>query len=196
MLRKFNLQLFAEPGEGAPEANPEPKPGKVWTDDYVMGIREEAKQHRLAKKKYESLIRTAFELKDDDVIDDSIVEKFKNKITNQVSTAMQKANERLLAAEIRTLEGYDVKLVERLIDRSKISVGDDGTVTGLKEAVEALLVEFPQIKKSKEPAPGAPNPPGDNRTELDKLKDQLSKAVKLEEKVALKQRIFQLEQKG
>ena len=91
---------------------------------------------------------------------------------------MTKANERLLQAEIKSLDGYDSKLVSRLIDRSKVKITEDGAIEGLKEAVEALEAEFPQIKKAAETQNGANPPPTEFKGEVEKLKEQYDSAMK------------------
>jgi len=39
-------------------------------------------------------------------------------------------------------------LMDRLIDKSKIIVDEDGNVAGIKEALANLEAEFPQVKKA------------------------------------------------
>jgi len=185
----------------APTTDPVPKPqGKVWTDEYVQGLREEAKTHRVAKKELEKKFKTMLGLKDDEELDDSKISAYQQNQQTQLATALQKANERLLLAEIKNLEGYDYKLVERLLDKSKVAIADDGTVTGLAEAVEALALEFPQIKQAALPTGGAPaNPPGKGGlSEADSLKQQYTEALskgKLADAISLKNRIFEVEHK-
>lgn len=175
-----------------------PNTGKVFTEDYVATLREEAITHRLVKKKYEKIIRKVFGLKDDEPITDDLPDRYQDQIDVKTSEALSRANKRLIAAEIKSLEGYDTKLVERLVDQTKLEISDDGSIKGLKEAVEALATEFPQIKKQMAPAggPQTPNPPPDNRSEVDKVKEQLSKASSLEERIALREQLHQLEMKG
>lgn len=76
-----------------------------------------------------------------------------------VAASIQTANNRLVLAEIKSLDGYDTKLVAALLDKSKLTISDDGTVTGLKEAIALLETEFPAIKLTGAKQPGA-NPPG------------------------------------
>lgn len=154
-MLKINLQKFAEDTEPVqkPEATKEPAKetastpaqGKVWTDEYVQGLREEAKNHRLAKKAYEAKLRSLLGLKEDEEISDDRITQYQQSQSKAIEEAILKANDRLIKAEIKSLEGYDTKLVERLLDKSKLTINEDGTVTGLKEAVETLATEFPQI---------------------------------------------------
>jgi hypothetical protein len=188
----------------APASNPAPAPapaqGKVWTDEYVQGLREEAKTNRLARKAAEAKLKALIGLKDDEDIDDAKITAYQTKIQNDLSGALQKANDRLILAELRSLEGYDHKLIERLMtDKSGIKVGDDGTVTGVKEAVTALETEFPQIKLEKPAAPppsGGSNPLGAGAgTERSRLEAELAEAQKSGSTalaVSLKNRLFNL----
>lgn len=175
-----------------PQTPPQAPQGKVWTDEYVQGLREEAKTNRLAKKNLEAKIKTLIGLKDDEDIDDAKITTFQANLTKAQSEAIAKANARLLTAEIKQLEGYDSKLIERLLDKSKVVITEDGEVTGLKEAVEALEAEFPLIKKST--IPGSPaNPPGATQTEIEKLEADYESAVKRGDTItaiALKNKIF------
>lgn len=95
----------------------------------------------------------------------------------EIEATLQKANDRYILAEIKALDGYDTKLVSRLIDKSKLKISDDGEVTGLKEALVELEAEFPQIKIAAKTATGA-NPPLSSLTEVDKLKEQYGEAEK------------------
>ena len=60
----------------------------------------------------------------------------------QIDAALGKANERLVAAEVKavgaTLGLLDTDVALALIDRKKITVKDDGSVEGVKDALEAL----------------------------------------------------------
>jgi hypothetical protein len=62
---------------------------------------------------------------------------------------MTVANQRLIQAEIKSLEGYNSKLVQKLLDQSTVSVDADGKISGLTEAMKVLETEFPEIKSQK-----------------------------------------------
>lgn len=206
MLNRFKipLQFFAE---GDPPANPptptpaEPATGKTFSEDYVKTLREESKTHRLAWKETEKKLKAVIGLKDTDEIDDTKIAAYQTSQNAKITAAEQKANAKLILAEIKSLDGYNPKLVSALLDRSKVTIAEDGTVTGLKEAVEALAVEYPEIKKiTNSPAPSnSANPPQNgNPTELEKLKTDYAAAQKagnLAEQIALKNKIFALENK-
>lgn len=210
-MLKINLQRFADgqddgedAGSGAATKQTSKPQGKVWTDDYVMSLREEAKNHRLRAKSAEATLRSLIGLKDDEDITETRIVEYKQRLEADKAKAIDAANSRLIAAELKAVQGYDVKLVERLIDRSKIAINDKGEITGLKEALEALATEFPQVKAepgkaSEDSGAGAGaaggNPPPDNTTKLAELEERLAKATALEEKIALRQEIFQAQQK-
>jgi hypothetical protein len=150
--------------------------GKVFTEEYVKGLREEAKENRLAKKNLEAKLKTLIGLKDDEDLDDAKITSYQAQKKAEVENAITKANERLILAEIKSLEGYDAKLVDRLLDKSKVTIADDGTITGIKEAVEALAIEYPQIKTVVNGNPA--NPPVNQTTEIEQIQADYDKAVK------------------
>lgn len=159
---------------------PEPK---LFSEDYVKTIREEAKENRLARKAAEEerdnlalKFKDVIGLKPEDPLKDESITLYKENLTKNMNTALEKANERLLQAEIKSLDGYDVKLVSRLLDRSKVMIEEDGTVKGLKEAITALEEEFPQIRKGTQT--GGANPPPNNATEVEVLEQKLKQAHK------------------
>lgn len=202
MLNRFKipLQFFAE-GDPAGDPTPTPTP-KTFSEDYVKTLRDEAKENRIAKKNYEAKLKTLLGLKEDDEIDDAKITAFQTTQTQKITAAEQKANAKLILAEIKSLDGYNPKLVGALLDKSKLTISDDGTITGLKEAVEALAVEYPEIKKTTPGTPpaagGANPPPAGTQTEIEKLKADYVAAQKsgnLAEQIALKNKIFTLEHK-
>jgi hypothetical protein len=166
--------------------------GKTFSEDYVKAIREEAKENRLARKAAEAdalAVKAKFKdllgLKAEEDIDDAKIAGYKTAQERAQTAALQQANARLLTAEIKSLEGYDKKLVERLLDRTKVKIAEDGTVTGLKEAVEALAAEFPLIK-IQAAAPGAANPPGAGiMSDLETLKAAYNAAETRKDVVAM-----------
>lgn len=88
----------------------------------------------------------------------------------RVDAAMEKANARLIAAEVKTL-GAAMGLVDtaaalKLWDASGVKVADDGAVSGAKEALEALKKTSPylfgQSVPPTTPPTGGFNPPPGN----------------------------------
>lgn len=203
MLKNLNLQLLAD-GEPAGSvtpttpAAPAPTPtGKVFTEDYVLQLREEAKTNRLAKKAAESTVRKLIGLKDDEDIDETKISAYQTRQTQAVTEAVAKANARIISAEIKLqADKYDPKLLDRLIDRSKITVDDNGEVKGLQEQLPALEIEFPAIKKGVQ-TPGGFNPATPSTlTELQQLETALGTARAAGNNplvIALQNKIFELQ---
>jgi hypothetical protein len=181
-----------------------PPIGKTFSEDYVRTIREEAKENRLARKAAEeaaesvkTMVKTILGLSAEDVVDVTKAPLYKKMIDDNVNAAMSKANERLLLAEIKSLEGFDAKLVARLIDRSKIKIDENGNAVGLKELAEELAKEFPQIKIAST-STGVNPPPSQALSEIETMKTQYAEAVKkgnTAEAIALKNAIFREEHK-
>ena len=175
--------------------------GKTFSEDYVHSLREENKENRLARKAaeekakqlkessdaFKSKFGNLFGLADGEELDEGKVAKFTQSI-------ISKADSKLILAEVKSLDGYDTKLVERLLDRSKVKIADDGTVTGLKEAVEALALEFPSIKI--QPKGNSVNPPpAVSKTALDEYNEALKAAYANPRDNTLQQRLFILKEK-
>ena len=175
---------------------------KTFTEDYVKALREENKSHRLRGKQYLTLLQKVTGLQDED-FDEAKVMGWKNSYESEWqkknTETLTKANERFLQAEIKSLDGYDAKLISRLLDRSKVKITEDGAIEGLTEAVEALVTEFPQVKKAAVVnQTGANPPPTEFKGEVEKLKEEYEKAVQqnnLPLQVALKSKIYALEHK-
>ena len=173
----INIQLFAE-GDPAPTPSPDPAPaaepaptpgGKVFSEDYVRTLRNESAGHRTTAKKYEAALKTVFGIDADAELGDDLeghINALNQRNEAAQQNALKKANTRLIVAELHSRDGYDHKLLEKVIDLSKVTVDDDGTVKGLDEAIKAAETEFPAVKKSNVPPPYAggtgSEPAGDN----------------------------------
>lgn len=207
----MDLKVFdgepPNPAPPAPNPNPAPAPvptppapsGKVFSEEYVQTLREEAKTNRIAKQEHEKSLRTILGLKDGESVTSDHITAYQTNLTQANADALATANNRLISAEIRLLDGYNHKLLEKLIDRTKVTVDEKGEVTGLKEAAEALLTEFPEIKKAA-PGGGGINPPGGGggETEISKLETEYTEAVKNRNQplaIAIKNKIHELRQK-
>lgn len=130
---------------GAPEAESAQQAQHTFTSEYVSALRNESKGYRLAAKANEQALRTLLGVKENEELGD-----VNSRIATFQQKAVQAANLRLIQAEIKALEGYDSKLLEKLMDFSKVAVDAEGNVTGLKEAVEAVAEEFPAVRKKQE----------------------------------------------
>ena len=108
---------------------------------------------------YEKALKSIFGIADDEELGDIAqrVEAYNSSVQAKLSAV----NDKIISAELRALQGYDTKLLAKVIDRSGITVADDGTVTGLQEAAEAAAKEFPAVIKKNDSKPYAPyNPAG------------------------------------
>lgn len=153
-----------KPGAPLPEAG-QPQ-GKTWTDEYVQSLRGEAKDNRVKAKTFEKKLRDLIGLTDEDELNDEKIEGYKTLRQKELDEVTTKANQKLLKAAVKALDGYDVKLLERLMDLSKVEYDDNGEPTNLQALAEETATEFPQVKsdtttKSETKPPASPaNPPG------------------------------------
>lgn len=149
-MLKPNVQLFAGPENNPLEKTDPPAAGKTYSEDYVSALRGESAGYRTRAKSYETALRTALGVKDGEELGDlnARLATYQQNNDQAQATALQKANDRLIKAEMRTLEGYDHKLLAKVIDLSGVKVSDDGAVTGLKEAAEAAAEEYPSVRKT------------------------------------------------
>lgn len=120
---------------------------------------------------YESALREIFEIADGEEIGDLKARISEMKQKYEAVTAA--ANDKLITAAVNSLEGYDTKLLLKLINREKITVGDDGTVTGAAEAAKAVAEEFPAVvmKKEQQKKPFVPLNTADNQPTAKTMND-------------------------
>lgn len=146
------LKLFPEgdPGPGGdPEQNTPPAPtGKTFSEDYVHDLRNEAAGYRTQNKTYEAALRKALGVADGEELGniDERISSREQARQNAIDNALKQANDRLIEAAISSKEGYDKKLLSKVIDRSKLKVNDDLTIEGLDDAINAAEEEFPAVK--------------------------------------------------
>lgn len=153
---------------------------KVFSEDYVKALRGESKQYRLRAKNYETKLRQILSLNEDaDISDlDTLIHNFQENLSKTQNERVEKAKELLFQAELKKLENqYNLKLVNKLLDKSKITVDDDGNISGLQEALKELEKEFPEIVKNNQSNGGA-NPVFDGK-KTDRLEELFKKALKL-----------------
>jgi hypothetical protein len=134
-------------------------------------------------------------LNPDDELSEKAIKDFQKNSTKALTETMEKANARLLAAEIKSLDGYNAKLVEKLLDRSKVTIDENGVVTGLKEAVTELETEFPEIKTVGGTSSGGVNPAGatGGLSELQQLEEDYKKATTPAMRIAIRNKIHALQ---
>ena len=188
--RWMDLQLFADPEpQGDPTPEPEPQEPKMFSEDYVKDLRTEAAKYRTKAKELEGKLQTlpgeitakvlaALGMEPDP---DKNFEKQLAEAQAKAQEAEKRANERLVRAEVISL-ATDMGLVDAdaalaLMDRTDVTVKDDGTVDGVKEALEALVAAKPWLKKEqKTTVGGGTNPPGG--AEPKTIDQQIEEAVK------------------
>lgn len=201
----MNLQMFAEgdpPPNPAPAPAPNPTPapaaGKTFSEEYVISLREENKQFRLNAKTFEGHVRTLTGIKDGDITAEHVT-AYQKANAKTIADALTIANSRLIAAEVKSLDGYNAKLLEKLIDHTKITIDDKGDVVGLKEQLDALALEFPEVKKTPAAAGGgSANPAGGGNalTTLQQAQAAYDEAMKGDNnalKISLKNALFALQ---
>ena len=117
---------------------------ETFPNDYIKSLRKECAGYRIKAKGYESALRSLLGLKEDESLDDLAV-----RITayQQALAQQQKlANQRLIAAKMQALEGYDLKRLARVIDLTYVHIDHEGNVIGLEEAAKQAEKEFPAVK--------------------------------------------------
>ena len=159
---KPNIQLFADP-DGEAQTENEPTAGDN-TEPKQADIKDELEKLRSDNKLYENTLRSIFGVADGEELGN--INKRIAEFNGNLQAKLSAVNDKMIAAEIKSMQGYDSKLLAKVIDRSNIKVNDDGTITGLQEAVATAAEEFPAvvIKKDKS-APYAPyHPAGEPAT--------------------------------
>ncbi|MEC0666294.1 hypothetical protein P8864_10375 [Priestia flexa] len=161
-LLKLDLQYFAEPNDPQPEPQ-EPQPQdpqpKVYDEAYVKKLRDEAAKYRTKAKDLEGQTQTQQQELLKQVlgalgIDPDPNQEFEKQLS-AAQEAQKKANDKLIRAELKYV-GSELGLVDMdvaylLLDKEAISVGDDGSVEGMKEALEQVISAKPYLVKNVEP---------------------------------------------
>ena len=79
-------------------------------------------------------------------------EKIPADVQRQIDERLRTADNRLISAEVRAvgteLNIIDIDAAFALMDKSGVKVGEDGSVTGVKEALEALTAAKPYLVKA------------------------------------------------
>lgn len=136
------------------EPTPQTEPG-------VAEDNTELETLKATNTSYEKALKSIFGVADDEELGD--IEQRVEAYNSSMQAKLSAVNDKIISAELRALQGYDTKLLAKVIDRSGITIADDGTVTGLQEAVEAAAKEFPAVVKKNDSKPYAPyNPAGAN----------------------------------
>lgn len=169
----FNLQLFAETQEGSADAElgGDKEQAKTFEESYVKKLRTENANYRMKNKELESSMDQKFTEFQNNIfkslgIDPDPNKNYEKQISDLKSKAQEaeaRANQKLIKAEVKSISStlgiIDPDIAFKLIDVSSMKVRDDGTVEGVKEALEALLREKPFLKGQSGPV-GSPTNPG------------------------------------
>ncbi len=125
------------------------KEQKTFSAEYVRALRSESRTHRLAAKTNEQALRKLLGIMDTEELGNvnSRIAAFEQTQQQRETDLLAKANKKLIGAEIKALAGYDTALLAELIDCSQITVDDNGSITGLDEAVQKVAERFPAVKK-------------------------------------------------
>ena len=99
---------------------------------------------------YETALRKIFKLADGEELGD--IDGKLTELEAEHEKLISATKDKLITASLNALDGYNTKLLARLIDRSKITVDENGNITGLEEAVKAVSDEFPAVIVKKESA--------------------------------------------
>lgn len=94
---------------------------------------------------YETALRKIFKLADGEELGD--IDGKLTELEAEHEKLLSATKDKLITASLNALDGYNTKLLARLIDKSKITVDDNGNITGLEEAVKAVSDEFPAVIK-------------------------------------------------
>lgn len=94
---------------------------------------------------YETALRKIFKLADGEELGD--IDGKLTELEAEHEKLISATKDKLITASLNALDGYNTKLLARLIDKSKITVDENGNITGLEEAVKAVSDEFPAVIK-------------------------------------------------
>lgn len=169
-LLRLDMQFFSEDPPAVPPVppidppTPPTDPPKTYSETYVKELREEAAGYRVKVKQLEGnasnqqqeLINKVFAALG--ISPDPNVE-FEKQLSTATQTAQEAkkwATDKLIQAELKSvgtsLNLIDLEAAEKLVDKSTFVVKEDGTVEGVKEALEKLALEKPYLVS----APGEP----------------------------------------
>lgn len=199
----FNLQFFAEPLADPPADPPQDPPADPPAPPKKLEMTQEEFDAKIAerlardRKKYSDYDDVKTKLADFEKADE---ERRKAAMTEQerlqaekaesdrkaqeaetkAQQALEAANQRLVKAEFRVLarelgvrpDALDDAFV--LADKSAVKVGEDGTVEGVKDVIEALIKAKPFLaEQAKREARTIGNPSNPNADQTTKTAEQL-----------------------
>ena len=160
-LHLFSYPFFAPDdgggdGGAAGSGAPEQSGARTYTEEYVRALRAESAGYRTRAKALDeqlACVRKAFSIPDGQDPDwTKVLSDHEATHKTALEAAEKNAKQMLLRAEVRALAAelgvVDADVVWQLVDLSKAQIADDGKITGVKEAIEALLKDKPFLKGS------------------------------------------------
>lgn len=151
----MNLQLFAEPAPGG--TSPAPAADQTATPEQIAASILSAIDSR-SRRAETGIVRSyaeQYNMSEAEIASILEAEKAKRSAAltpeqqNTVNDQLSKANERLISAEIKSVGSalglLDASAAALLMDKSGVKVKDDGSVEGVKEALEALKKDKPYM---------------------------------------------------
>ena len=198
LLRKIDLQFFADDGEDDPNAGGKGGEDSKNVDEKGTGKDEEKEkappeerrftqadmdsivQKRLARERKQWEEQIEEEKKKAAMTEAERLKAEKEEAEKEAQDAMRKANERLMRAEVKQL-CVDLNIVDSdaayaLMDRENVEVKEDGSIAGVKEALEKLVDAKPWMKGTqKKPGVGGDSNPGDDKATTVYTREKLAK---------------------
>lgn len=176
-----NTNTNANSNNNASQQSNDNTESRVFSEDYVKALRSEAAENRVKAKNLEKKLKNLLGINEDEAVEDwdTVITNYQSNIQKSQQEQLEKVKELLFQAELKKYEGqYNMKLVNKLLDKSKVTVDENGNISGLQEALRDLEKEFPEIVKNTSSNNGGANPVlSDKKT--DKLEEMFKKALKL-----------------
>ena len=189
-IRKLNLQFFADPtdppGDPTPPNDPPVDPPKTFTQEDLDKII--SKRLDRAQKEWQTQLED--EKKKAAMTEAERLKAEKDEALSKAAKTEQAANQRLISAESKIVAaelGVNPKRINHLLklaDLSAVVVDESGNIDtqAIKQSIEAVLADFPELKGNGSAVGGSGNPAGasgsNNPTDFrNASKDDFAKAL-------------------
>ena len=129
----------------------------IWKADRIAGLREKAKKFDDAETARQQADEQ--KLKDDKKFEE-LSQKQETKISDLTQTIQGNVITQELTAKLVPLGIVDLNDALRLVDRDGIKVADDGTISGIDEAIETLKTKKYLFTSGEPLVIGSPSNPG------------------------------------
>jgi len=130
---------------------------RLWNHPRFKQLNDDAKVGRTASKKLEDLETAKLE-----------ENKQYKELAEKQKAKFEAAEKRIQIMNIaQTLGAKDLEVITKLVDQDKITVAEDGTITGVEEQVKSLLESKPYLKgeaSGNDTTVGSGTSPGENDT--------------------------------